>query len=61
MSKVHRKQASKSDFYDYDENAGHHYKVRKSLQQKKLNKNVDRVLRSKDITKFKSEDYYLDT
>lgn len=57
MSKPHRKQNQHN--YERDEKeVSHYYKVQKTLQNKKLMKNVDKTLRSKDYAKIiQLEDY----
>lgn len=57
MNKPHRKQNHNN--YERDEKEiSHYYKVQKTLQNKKLMKNVDRTLRSKDYTKIIQLDDY---
>ena len=57
MNKPHRKQNQR--IYDRDEKEiSHYYKVQKTLQNKKMMKNVDRTLRSKDYTKIIPLDDY---
>lgn len=57
MSKPHRKQNQRS--YERDEKEiSHYYKVQKTLQNKKMMKNVDKTLRSKDYTKIIQLDDY---
>jgi hypothetical protein len=57
VSKPHRKQNQHN--YERDEKeVSHYYKVQKTLQNKKLMKNVDKTLRSKDYAKIiQLEDY----
>lgn len=47
-----KKRKSQVEFNDHDEQSRHYYKQRKKLQDKKLLRNIDRALRSKDYAQL---------
>lgn len=55
MNKAQRKSVNSSE---REENTRHYYKIQKTLQNKKLMKNLDKALRNRDYVKLvKSDDY----
>lgn len=53
-----RKQSDNYSQYDREERTRHTYKVAKNLQNKKLMKDLDKALRSKDYSKLATYDNY---
>ena len=47
-----KKRKTSLELIETDEQARHYYKQRKKLQDKKLQKNIDRALRNKDYAQL---------
>lgn len=59
MSKPHKSnKGNASRSYEQDEKERHYFKIRKNNESRKLMKNLDRALRSKDFTALVKADEY---
>lgn len=57
MSKSQRRVPNQKQF-ERDEESRHHYKIQRSIQNRKITKELDRALRNKDYQKLIQYDEY---
>lgn len=57
MSKSQRRMPTQKQ-HERDEESRHHYKIQRSIQNRKITKELDRALRNKDYQKLIQYDEY---